>query len=120
MGHDNHNIIVMGANHEDMAIAVNRVVELTGGQVVVKDGKVVAEVAYPVCGLLSDLSAEELADVKRGLNAAIHDMGCPIAIPFMFLSFICLAAIPEFAVTDHGFIDVIGQKIVDPILAIHE
>lgn len=38
----------------------------------------------------------------------------------MFLSFICLAAIPEFAVTDHGFIDVIGQKIVDPILAIHE
>ena len=120
VGHDNHNIIVMGANHEDMAIAVNRVVELTGGQVVVKDGKVVAEVAYPVCGLLTDLSAEELADVKRGLNAAIHDMGCPIAIPFMFLSFICLAAIPEFAVTDHGFIDVIGQKIVDPILAIHE
>lgn len=120
VGHDNHNIIVMGANHADMALAVNRVVELSGGQVVVKDGKVAAEIAYPVCGLLTDLSAEELADEKRKMNDAIHAMGCPITIPFMFLSFICLAAIPTFAVTDHGFIDVLAQQVIDPILAIHE
>lgn len=120
VGHDNHNIIVLGANFEDMALAVNRAAELTGGQVVVTDGKVLAELAYPVCGLLSDLSAEELAIEKRKLNDAIHRLGSPISIPFMFLSFICLAALPNFAITDHGFIDVLQQKITDPILGVEE
>lgn len=118
VGHDNHNVIVLGANFEDMAVAVNRVVELGGGQVVVRDGQVLGEVAYPVCGLLSDLSASELADKKRELNGIIHQMGSTIAIPFMFLSFICLAAIPDYAVTDCGFIDVYAQKVIDPVLEV--
>jgi len=116
VGHDNHNIIVLGENFDDMALAVNRVAEIGGGQVAVRGGKVAGEVAYPVCGLLSDLSLEELAEKKRALNSIIHEMGTEIPIPFMFLSFICLAAIPEFAVTDHGFIDVMAQKIIDPVL----
>ena len=120
VGHDNHNIIVLGTNFEDMAVAVNRVVELTGGQVVVDGGQVIEEVEYPICGLLSDLSAEELAAEKKKLNKAIHERGSEIAIPFMFLSFICLAAIPLYAVTDKGFIDVINQKIIDPVLEVVE
>ena len=120
VGHDNHNVIVLGTNFEDMAVAVNRVVELTGGQVLVDGGKVIEEVAYPVCGLLSDLSAGELAAQKRVLNDAIHARGSKISIPFMFLSFICLAAIPCFAVTDKGFIDVLAQKVMDPILEVVE
>ena len=99
---------------------MNRVVELTGGQVVVDGGQVIEEVAYPICGLLSDLSAEELAAEKKKLNKAIHERGSEIAIPFMFLSFICLAAIPLYAVTDKGFIDVINQKIIDPVLEVVE
>jgi adenine deaminase len=118
VGHDNHNIIVLGTNHADMALAVNRVAELQGGQVVVKDGEVTGEIAYPVLGLLTDLSAEEAAAKKKELNAQIHAMGSMIPIPFMFLSFISLAAIPEYAVTDHGFIDVLNQKIIDPVLEI--
>lgn len=118
VGHDNHNVIVMGANFEDMAIAVNRIIETGGGQVVVKDGKIVAEVLLPICGLLSDLSAEELADEKRNLNAATYALGTEIPIPFMFLSFICLAAIPGFAITDRGFIDVEKQQIINPVLDI--
>lgn len=120
VGHDNHNIIVLGTNHEDIAIAVNRVAEIQGGQVVVNNGEVLNEVAYPILGLLSDLSAEELAAKKEELNQSIHELGSGIAIPFMFLSFICLAAIPSYAVTDHGFIDVIKQEIIDPILEIVE
>jgi ABC-type branched-subunit amino acid transport system ATPase component len=118
VGHDNHNIIVLGTNHADMALAVNRVAQLQGGQVVVKDGEVTGEIAYPVLGLLTDLSAEEAAAKKKELNAQIHAMGSMIPIPFMFLSFISLAAIPEYAVTDHGFIDVLNQKIIDPVLEI--
>jgi adenine deaminase len=116
VGHDNHNIIVLGTNFADMALAVNRCAEIGGGQVVVRGGKVAGEIAFPICGLLSDLSAEELAAKKQAMNAVIREMGSNIPLPFMFLSFICLAAIPEFAVTDHGFIDVIAQKVIDPVL----
>jgi len=116
VGHDNHNVIVLGTNFEEMAQAVNRVIELGGGQVVIRGGKVAAEVAYPVCGLMSDLSAEELAEIKKNMNRVIHDMGSEITIPFMFLSFICLAGIPEYAITDYGFIDVAKQQVINPII----
>ena len=116
VGHDNHNVIVMGTNFEDMAKAVNYLIDIGGGQVVVKDGEILGAVEYPVCGLLSDLSGEELADEKRKLNGIIHELGCPVTIPFMFLSFICLAAIPVYAITDVGFINVLTQEVVDPVI----
>lgn len=120
MGHDNHNIIVMGTNHEDMAKAVNEIGRLQGGQVFVADGEVLCEIPFPVCGLLSDLSVEELAAEKRKFNEKLHEYGCEIGYTCMFLSFICLAAIPLYAVTDKGFIDVLQQKVIDPILEIQE
>ena len=120
MGHDNHNIIVMGTNHGDMAAAVNEIARIQGGQVFVVDGKVLCEIPFPVCGLQSDLSADELAEQKRAFNAKLHEYGCEINFTCMFLSFICLAAIPLYAITDKGFIDVMQQKVVDPILGIVE
>jgi len=118
VGHDNHNIIVMGANTEDMAIAVNRLAELGGGQIVVNNGKVVEEVALPILGLMSDKDAWTLAAEKKKLISAAHNQGCTIAMPYMFLSFICLACIPAFAVTDHGFVDVITQQVISPIISV--
>lgn len=118
VGHDNHNIIVVGTNLEDLAFAVNRVAELQGGQVAVKDGKVLAEVPLPVLGLLSDKSGEELAADKHRLNDAAKELGSSIPDPFIFLSFISLAAVPAYAVTDHGFIDVAKQEVIDPVLAV--
>lgn len=120
VGHDNHNVIVMGDSFEDMALAVNRCIELGGGQVIVRNGEVAAEVAYPICGLMSDLSMEELAAQKKEMNRVAHEMGTEIPIPFMFLCFICLACIPDYAVTDCGFIDVMAQKVIDPILEVIE
>lgn len=120
VGHDNHNVIVMGTNFEDMAQAVNRLIEVGGGQILVDGGEIIKEVAYPICGLLSDLSAEDLAAEKAQLNAACAERGCIISIPMMFLSFICLAALPGFAITDHGFIDVMSLKVIDPVLGVVE
>ncbi|MDO4479338.1 MAG: adenine deaminase C-terminal domain-containing protein [Lachnospiraceae bacterium] len=119
MGHDNHNIVVLGADKRDMALAVNRVEELQGGQVLVVDGEIKAEIALPIAGLLTDLTAEELAEKKRAFVEAIREVGCPISFPDMFLSFICLAAIPCYAVTDHGFIDVLQQAVIDPVLKVN-
>lgn len=118
IGHDNHNIIVMGANTEDMAVAVNRLAEIGGGQIVVNKGKVIDEIAYPILGLLTDMDAWTLSEEKKKLNGAAREQGCTISIPFMFLSFICLAAIPSYAVTDHGFIDVMAQAVVDPVQSV--
>ena len=118
VAHDNHNIIVLGTNLEDMALAVNRVADLEGGQVMVVDGKVVEEIAYPICGLLSDMDAEELAERKKALIKASQDAGSKIGFPFLFLSFIGLAAIPEYAITDKGFIDVLKQEIIDPVVSL--
>ncbi|NLL18966.1 MAG: adenine deaminase [Clostridia bacterium] len=119
VGHDNHNIIVLGTNHEDMALAVNRLAEIGGGQLAVKDGQVLYEIAYPVLGLLSDLDAWALAEEKKRLNAVIQrELESSIGFPFMFLSFISLAALPEYAITDHGFIDVAKQAVIDPVLSL--
>ena len=120
VGHDNHNVIVMGTNFDDMAVAVNHLIEIGGGQCLVDGGEVVECVAYPVCGLLSDLSCEELAAQKAKLNAACAERGCIIGIPFMFLSFICLAALPALAITDHGFVNVMTLQVEDPIKEVVE
>lgn len=120
VGHDNHNIIVMGTNFEDMAVAVNNLIEVGGGQNVVKDGKVLKCIPYPVCGLLTDMSCEELAEEKKELIGYVHEMGSQIPIPYMFLSFICLAALPCLAITDVGFINVFTQEVMDPIIAVIE
>lgn len=120
VGHDNHNVIVMGTNFEDMAVAVNRLIEIGGGQILVDGGEIIKEIAYPVCGLLSDLSVEELAAEKAELNAACAARGCIVGIPMMFLSFICLAALPTLAITDHGFINVLTMQIEDPIKEVIE
>ena len=84
------------------------------------DGKVISEIPFPVCGLQSDLSAEELAEEKRKFNEKLHECGCEINYTCMFLSFICLAAIPLYAITDKGFIDVLQQKVIDPIQEVLE
>ena len=120
VGHDNHNIIVMGTNFEDMALAVNHIVEIQGGQCFVENGAVVKDIPYPVCGLLSDLSCEELAAEKAELNEALAARGCIIPITCMFLSFICLAALPTLAITDHGFINVLTMSLEDPIVGVVE
>ncbi|MCD4673171.1 MAG: amidohydrolase family protein [Anaerolineaceae bacterium] len=116
IGHDHHNIVVMGADPQEMAVAANRVVELNGGIVLVKDGKVVKEIPLPIAGLLTDTDAWTLAQQRQELLAAAAELGCMVADAFMFLSFVTLAAIPAFAVTDKGYVDVMTQQIMDPVL----
>ena len=103
-----------------MAAAVNEIAAIQCGQVYVIDGKVQCEISLPVCGLLSDLPVEELAAKKKEFNEYLKQNGCEINYTCMFLSFICLAAIPAYAVTDKGFIDVLQQKIIDPVLKVIE
>lgn len=118
IAHDNHNIVVMGVDPADMAVAANRVAELGGGIVLADDGKVVDEIELPIVGLLSDLDAWAFSERRAKILAECQGMGCTVPEPFMFLSFITLAAIPAFAITDRGYVDVMQQKCIDPLLAV--
>jgi adenine deaminase len=107
VAHDAHNVVTVGAGGPDMAVAVARLAEIGGGQVAVIDGEVVAELALPLAGLMSDRPAREVAaqlDVLR--EAAARALGVTIAEPFMQLSFIALSVIPHLRLTDGGLVDV--------------
>ncbi|AOX18992.1 adenine deaminase [Kozakia baliensis] len=106
VGHDSHNICVVGTNDADMALAVNRLEETGGGFVAVRDGAVLAELRLPVAGLMSDRSYEEVRDELIELRKAAREMGGALEEPFLQLAFLPLPVIPHLKITDVGMIDV--------------
>ena len=113
ISHDSHNIIVVGANEEDMAAAVNRIVENRGGIVVMDEGKVLGEVALPIAGIMSDDSLENVNEALESAKAQAFTLGVSEGIdPFMTLSFMALPVIPTLRITTRGVIDVITQQYI--------
>lgn len=112
VAHDSHNIIVVGVSDWDMEIAVMEIFGLKGGQVVVSDGKVIASLALPIAGLISDRPIEEVSQNVKELLKASKNIGCIIENPFMTLSFLALPVIPELKITDKGIVDVHKFEIV--------
>lgn len=106
VGHDSHNVIVVGADARDMAVAVNRLIALGGGFVAVRDGNVAAEMALPLAGLISDRRFPEVRESLRVLRRAVRAMGCPLDEPFLQLAFLPLPVIPHLKITDRGLVDV--------------
>ena len=105
IGHDAHNIIVIGVNDADMAVAVNRLIALGGGFVAVDAGSVRAELALPIAGLMSDRPAEEVEQSLRALRAEVRRLGCPLDEPFVQMAFLPLSMIPHLKITDFGLVD---------------
>ena len=110
--HDAHNVVVVGMTDEDMAAAANHLRAIGGGQVVVMDGRVIAELPCPIGGLLSDLTFEEVAARARVLEEAAGELGTTLPSPFMAMSFLALSVIPELKLTDRGLVDVDRFELV--------
>lgn len=104
--HDHHNIAVVGADYADMALAANRLSEIEGGFVVACGGKVLAELALPVAGLMSLCTFEEVREKLVALRAAARTLGVVLEEPFLQLAFLALPVIPHLKITDHGMVDV--------------
>ncbi len=103
VGHDSHNIAVVGATHEDMVIAVNRVIDNDGGKVVVKNGEILGEISLPVAGLMSDKTdLAETAKDQMALLDAVAQLGSDWEDPLMLLGFLPLCVIPDAKITDFG------------------
>jgi adenine deaminase len=113
VAHDAHNVVCVGVDAADMAVAVARLAELGGGQLAVLDGRVVAELPLPLAGLMSDRGAAEVADQQHALrDAAAGVLGVTLGEPFMQLSFLALSVIPQLRITDGGTLDVDRQRYV--------
>ncbi|WP_075289675.1 adenine deaminase [Pararhizobium arenae] len=106
VGHDSHNICVVGVNVDDMAMAANRLGEIKGGFVVVEDGKVTGEIALPVAGLMSLEPYESVRDTLHDLRQAAFALGATLQEPFLQLAFLPLPVIPHLKISDRGLVDV--------------
>jgi adenine deaminase len=112
VAHDSHNIVAVGVDDADMLAAVREVERMQGGLAVVKGGEVLAALALPIAGLMSDRAMEEVVTAMRGLIQAAHDLGSTLSNPFMSLSFLALPVIPALRLTDRGLVDVDEFRIV--------
>ena len=106
VGHDSHNLCVVGTNDTDMAAAINRLREIEGGFAVADGGRVVAELPLAVAGLMSTASFEDVHDRLIPLRAAAKGLGVTLAEPFLQVAFLPLPVIPHLKITDKGLVDV--------------
>ena len=110
--HDHHNIAVVGADYVDMAVAANRLADIEGGFVVAEGGRVLAELALPLAGLMSLEPFETVRDALIALRAAARTLGVTLEEPFLQLAFLCLPVIPHLKITDLGLVDVDRFEII--------
>jgi adenine deaminase len=115
VAHDHHNILVVGTNDTDMAACVRALVESQGGFVAVRDKEVLAQLPLPLAGLMSEEPPDVVDASLRAVRSAAASLGCPLATPFMTLSFISLPSIPEAGISDKGLIDVKAHALI-PVL----
>jgi adenine deaminase len=113
---DDNNIVCIGINQNEMAVAINQVIDMDGGQVVVKDGKAIASVPLPIGGIVADTEPEEMAALETKLDAAAKELGSKLESPFMSMIFLEITGIPDYAITDIGLVDCNSFKIISPII----
>ena len=105
VAHDAHNLLVIGTNDEDMALAANTLIQCGGGMTAVQNGKVLGTVPLPIAGLMNDKSAEEMSSLVENLEESWKQIGCSMPSPFMTMALIPLACLPELRLTNRGLVD---------------
>jgi adenine deaminase len=106
VGHDSHNLCIVGLDPGDMALAANRLAQIGGGFCVVENGRVTAELALPIAGLMSDQPFGVVRDKLEHLRAAAKALGVTLPEPFLQVAFLTLPVIPHLKITDLGIVDV--------------
>ncbi|MCF8000840.1 MAG: adenine deaminase [Halanaerobiales bacterium] len=112
IGHDSHNIIVVGLNSKDMYKAVKEIEKLKGGIAIVNNGELIDCLPLEIAGLMSKDSIPEVAKKLRKMKEKVYSMGVTRQSPFMTLSFMALPVIPSLKITDQGLFDIDENKFV--------
>lgn len=118
LGSPTCNITCIGSDPEDMAIAIRHLVDIDGGQVLVKDGQVVESLPLPLGGFMTDEAPEVVAAQERALGDRLTEWGCPISRPLLFAAFLEIVPLPHYAITEHGVVEFSSLSYVDPILEV--
>jgi adenine deaminase len=113
IAHDSHNLLIVGTNETDMAVAGNTLAESGGGMVAVRDGEVLALVPLPIAGLMSQEPVEVVNEQVQRLARAWKDLGCDLESPFMTMSILALPVIPELRITNRGLVDTVKFTAVE-------
>jgi adenine deaminase len=112
VAHDSHNLVVVGADDQDMLWAAEHLIRLQGGLAVVAGGRVLADLPLPIAGLVCNAPLEEVVQAHRQLKEAYRSLGGTLPDPFMALSFLALPVIPALKLTDLGLVDVNRFRLV--------
>jgi len=112
IAHDCHNIIAVGTDDKDIFVAVKEIERLQGGLVIATGSKVLASLALPIAGLLSDEPLEVVVGKLEKLEQLAKDLGTTLKSPFSTLSFLALPVIPELRLTDLGLVDVNEFRLI--------
>lgn len=115
VAHDSHQMIVVGTDDASMAHAANELARLGGGQIVVRAGEVIGQVALPIAGLMSNERAEVVARKAATVLYGFRACGCQLNNPNMQLSLLALVVIPELRISDLGLVDVSRFEFI-PVL----
>ncbi|MCZ6844422.1 MAG: amidohydrolase family protein [Alphaproteobacteria bacterium] len=114
---DDNNIVCIGTNSDDMAVAINTIIDAGGGQIVVRDGTVMEFLELPIGGIVSDIDPQEMAVLEDRLDDAARALGCKLPWPFMYMFVLCITAIPDYAITDLGAVDCTTLETFSPVLS---
>lgn len=113
VAHDSHNIITVGCNDDDIAVAVNAIKDSKGGIVVVENGKIKALLELPIAGLMSDEPLTTVNEKLENAKSSAYELGVDKSIdPFMTLSFLSLPVIPSLRITTKGVFDAENWKML--------
>ena len=115
VAHDSHHMLVAGTDEDNMAMAVNELARIGGGQIVVRNGKVIGLVELPIAGLMSDKPAEVVSQKAQSILEGFTACGCTLNSANMQLSLLALVVIPELRISDLGLVDVTQFKIINPL-----
>lgn len=105
VAHDSHNLLVVGSNDVDMALAANKLIECKGGVVAVVGGEVKAMVELPICGLMSMKPAQVVAREVEAIEKAWRQMGCSMPSPFMTMALLSLPCLPSLRITNRAYVN---------------
>jgi len=113
LSHDSHNLIVLGTNPQDMALAANTVIEMKGGMAAARDGNLLAKIAFPVGGIMAAETVDDMAVRARAFRQAIGALGLDPKSPILPFAIFSLPAGPGDKVTDRGIWDSAQKRLVE-------
>jgi adenine deaminase len=112
LGVYNNKLIILGSNDHDMAIATNRMLDLNGGIVLVKDSNIISEVPLPIAGIQSREDVTTLASQMKIVRRDLKNFGCFLEDPFYTIHFLTMSGLPYLRIIPGGILDVVKKKII--------